>query len=121
MADDQAGFKRGLLIRDPMRFSDYTLIIPPSLLHCLEYFDGRHTGLDLREFLVRASGQLDVGGVVDHFKSTTAANNQAYLIKLQPGQTASISFGNEYVPGTLELKSFTPTPTGFTVTFWAAA
>src|SRR5258708_3348799 len=62
--------KPGLLIRDPMRFSDYTLIVPPGLLECLEYFDGAHTALDLREFLVRASGQLDVGGVVAHLVET---------------------------------------------------
>ena len=32
--------KPGLLIRDPFQFSDATLIIPPPLIECLEFFDG---------------------------------------------------------------------------------
>ena len=33
----------GLFIRDPYRFSDAMLIVPPPLVECLECFDGRHT------------------------------------------------------------------------------
>ena len=51
----------GLLIRDPFRFSDTTLIIPPPLVECLSFFDGEHTELDLREWLVRRTGELTVG------------------------------------------------------------
>ena len=60
---------------------------------------------------------LFVGGVVDHFISTTAANNQAYVVKLAAGQTSSVSFGNQTQPTSLEITSFTTTSTGFTVTF----
>jgi len=51
----------GLLMRDPYRFSDTTLIIPPPLVECLRFFDGEHTDLDLREWLVQRTGQLEVG------------------------------------------------------------
>ncbi len=51
----------GLLIRDPLRYSDTTLIIPPRLVECLQLFDGNSTDLDLREALVRITGDLQVG------------------------------------------------------------
>src|SRR3954454_17408039 len=56
----------GLLIRDPYRYSDVTLVIPPLLARCLALFDGAHTDLDLRELLVRLTGRIDqVGDVVE--------------------------------------------------------
>jgi hypothetical protein len=60
----------GLIIRDPFHFSDATLIIPPALVPCLEFFDGVQSELDLRAFLVRATGDLDVGGLVQHLHET---------------------------------------------------
>jgi hypothetical protein len=53
----------GLLIRDPYRFSDAVLIVPPPLVACLECFDGHRTDLDLRESLVRMTGSLEVGEI----------------------------------------------------------
>jgi hypothetical protein len=53
----------GLLIRDPYRFSDAVLIVPPPLVACLAYFDGQRTDLDLREALVRMTGSLEVGEI----------------------------------------------------------
>ena len=58
--------KPGLLIRDPFYFSDATLIIPPVLVESLTYFDGAHSSLDLREHLVRLTGDLDVSGLEQH-------------------------------------------------------
>ena len=60
----------GLVIRDPFHFSDATLIIPPPLVPCLEFFDGVQSELDLRAFLVRISGELDVSGLVEHLVET---------------------------------------------------
>jgi MEMO1 family protein len=65
--------KPGLLIRDPFHFSDATLIIPPALVACLEFFDGAHSELDLRAYLVRITGDLDVGALVDHLKEALSA------------------------------------------------
>jgi AmmeMemoRadiSam system protein B len=53
----------GLLIRDPYRYSDAMLVIPPALVECLECFDGMQSELDLRARLVRLTGQLDLNGV----------------------------------------------------------
>ena len=60
----------GLLIRDPFHFSDATLIIPPALVACLELFDGEHSELDLRSFLVKLTADLDVGDLVKHLVDT---------------------------------------------------
>jgi MEMO1 family protein len=62
--------KPGLLIRDPFYFSDATLIIPPALVESLTYFDGVHSSLDLREHLVRLTGDLDVSGLEQHLIDT---------------------------------------------------
>src|SRR5205814_340936 len=51
----------GLLIRDAFRYSDVTLIVPPDLVQCLRCFDGETTELELRESLVRITGDLQVG------------------------------------------------------------
>ena len=51
----------GLLIRDHYRFSDTMLLIPPPLVACLACFDGEQTELELRENLVRATGEIQVG------------------------------------------------------------
>jgi AmmeMemoRadiSam system protein B len=58
--------KPGLLIRDPFRFSDATLVIPPPLVQCLTLFDGSGSSLDLREHLVRLTGELDVSSLERH-------------------------------------------------------
>ncbi len=60
----------GLLIRDPYRYSDATLIIPPALVECLRCFDGRQTDLDLRSLLVRITGDLRVGELERHLFDT---------------------------------------------------
>lgn len=67
----------GLVLRDPFKFSNQTLIIPLQLLPCLEFFDGAHTHLDLREFLVRMTGDLQVGAIQDHL--TSALSDAGFL------------------------------------------
>ncbi len=56
----------GLMIRDPFHYSDATLIVPPVLVECLQFFDGQHGELDLREALVRLTGDIRVGEVQSH-------------------------------------------------------
>ncbi len=60
----------GLFIRDPYRFSDAMLIIPPVLVECLQCFDGRQTELDLRAALVRITNSLEVGEIAQHLAET---------------------------------------------------
>ena len=56
----------GLMMRDPYRYSDAALVIPPALLECLQCFDGQRTELDLREYLVRLTGDLRVSELSRH-------------------------------------------------------
>ena len=60
----------GLFIRDPYRYSDAMLIIPPVLVACLECFDGIQSDLDLRERLVKVTGDLNVGQLQEHLIQT---------------------------------------------------
>jgi len=62
----------GLFIRDPYKFSDAMLVIPPLLVECLRCFDGRHTDLDLRAVLVRLTNNLEVGEIAQHLVETLA-------------------------------------------------
>lgn len=63
----------GLLMRDPFHYSDATLIIPPPLVGCLEFFDGNHSELDLHSYLVKLTGQLDVSALVKHLNETLSS------------------------------------------------
>jgi len=63
----------GLLIRDPYRYSDVTLIVPPPLVECLRHFDGTATDLDLRETLARITGELEVGDLARHLQESLSA------------------------------------------------
>jgi AmmeMemoRadiSam system protein B len=60
----------GLLIRDPFHYSDATLIVPAPLVHCLQFFDGAQSELDLRAALVQLTGDLRVGEIEQHLKQT---------------------------------------------------
>ncbi len=60
----------GLLIRDPFRYSDVTLIVPPLLTPCLACFDGQQTELDLKALLVRLTNDLDTSALATHLIET---------------------------------------------------
>ncbi|MFN0086978.1 MAG: AmmeMemoRadiSam system protein B [Blastocatellia bacterium] len=55
----------GLLIRDPFRYSDEILILPPMLAAALEFFDGESTVLDAQAYLTRLAGQLVPGEILE--------------------------------------------------------
>jgi AmmeMemoRadiSam system protein B len=92
--------KPGLVIRDPFQYSDATLIVPPGLVPCLEFLDGAHSTLDLRAYLVRASGQLEVSGVEvskveQHLLATLSAagflEDEAFLRRKEEAERAFVS------------------------------
>lgn len=60
----------GLLMRDPMRFSDAVLIIPPPLAACLSLFDGRTEEAAAKAVLVRATGDVRAGAVIEHMRES---------------------------------------------------
>jgi MEMO1 family protein len=72
----------GLFIRDPYKYSDAMLIVPPVLVECLQCFDGRQTDLDLRAVLVRLTNDLEVGGIeqnlIDTLSNAGFLENEAF-------------------------------------------
>ena len=60
----------GLLLRDPYRYSEAVLVVPPLLARCLGCFDGAQTEADLREALARVSGQPSVTEPARHLVKT---------------------------------------------------
>jgi AmmeMemoRadiSam system protein B len=67
----------GLVVRDPFRYSDVTLVIPPLLARCLPYFDGAHDEGDVRTLLSRLTGQVAVGEPVRRL--VTALRDAGFL------------------------------------------
>jgi len=63
----------GLFIRDPYKFTDAMLVIPPLLVECLGCFDGQATDLDLRQMLVRLTNDLQVGDTERHLVQTLSS------------------------------------------------
>jgi len=57
----------GLLIRDPFRYTETTIIVPPVLVEGLAFFDGRQTLLDLQAHLVRRTGEIIPSELVQKF------------------------------------------------------
>jgi AmmeMemoRadiSam system protein B len=64
----------GLLIRDPFRYSDVTLIVPPLLTQCLACFDGEQTELDVKALLVRLTNDLDTSALTKHLIDTLSSS-----------------------------------------------
>jgi AmmeMemoRadiSam system protein B len=53
----------GVLMRDPHRYTDATLIVPPVLVGCLSCFDGTKDEIELHQVLMRATGLAAVGDI----------------------------------------------------------
>ena len=51
----------GLLLRDPFRYTQDVIVVPPPLVPFLRYFDGTHDDGDLAAALHRATGELGAG------------------------------------------------------------
>ena len=51
----------GVLLRDPFRYTEDVLIVPPPLVPFLRYFDGGHEEADLATALFRATGEIEAG------------------------------------------------------------
>jgi hypothetical protein len=53
----------GVLLRDPFRYTEDVLIVPPPLVPFLRYFDGGHDERDLHAALHRATESLEAGAI----------------------------------------------------------
>ncbi|HVU49325.1 MAG TPA: AmmeMemoRadiSam system protein B, partial [Polyangia bacterium] len=60
----------GLLLRDPYRYSEAVLVVPPVLARCLGCFDGAQTEADLRAALAKLTGQVAVTEPARHLVAT---------------------------------------------------
>ena len=60
----------GLLFRDPYRYTEAVLIIPPVLVPALSFFDGEKTASELLAFLTRHIGHKVPDDVVDDLVKT---------------------------------------------------
>ena len=63
----------GLLMRDPFRYSESVLVLPPALVPCLLLFDGAHDLDDLEGLLSRITEGADVAGLSRHVLETLSA------------------------------------------------
>jgi MEMO1 family protein len=64
----------GLLMRDPFRYTDAVVVVPPLLAQALRFFDGESTDLDLRAWLTQATGELQTGELAEHLARTLDEN-----------------------------------------------
>jgi AmmeMemoRadiSam system protein B len=64
----------GLVIRDPFRYAEAMLVLPPPLIPCLMLFDGGHDEGDLRVVLSRITDSVEVGELANHLADTLSAN-----------------------------------------------
>jgi len=64
----------GLLIRDPFRYAEAMLVLPPPLVPCLVLFDGDHDEGDLRLALSRITDSVDVGDLARHLNDALSGS-----------------------------------------------
>lgn len=55
----------GLLFRDPFRYTDEILIVPPLLVAALNYFDGESSTLDAQAYVSKLAGQLIPSEIIE--------------------------------------------------------
>src|SRR5690349_21164304 len=67
----------GVLLRDPFRYTDGLLFLPPGWALALNFLDGAHTELDLQAFLTNASGQILPSSDIQQF--VRILNEQGFL------------------------------------------
>src|SRR5713226_5255171 len=67
----------GVFMRDPYRYTDASVIVPPLLAECLSFFDGQQSEIDIQAHLVRRTGELVPSEVVR--KMVEALSQQGFL------------------------------------------
>lgn len=60
----------GLLVRDPFRYSEIVLVIPPAIVPCLAFFNGRYAEAQVREALLGLTADPRVGEFLGHLRET---------------------------------------------------
>jgi len=91
----------GLLLRDPLRYTDKVLFVPPPWTVGLRCLDGEHTELDIQEVLTRATGTLVFSDAVREFVGVL--QEQGFLeteefCRLRDRKQAEFQEGSERLP-----------------------
>jgi MEMO1 family protein len=91
----------GLLLRDPLRYSDKVIFVPPPWTAGLRCLDGEHTELDVQEVLTRATGTLVFSDAVREFVGVL--QEQGFLeteefYRLRERKRAEFQEGSERLP-----------------------
>jgi len=91
----------GLLLRDPLRYTDKILFIAPPWTAGLRCLDGEHTELDIQEALTRATGTLVFSDAVREFVGVL--QEQGFLeteefYRLREHKQAKFQEGSERLP-----------------------
>ena len=60
----------GLLLRDPFRYSEVVLVIPPPVVPCLAFFNGHYPEAQVREALMGLTADPRVGEFLGHLSAT---------------------------------------------------
>jgi AmmeMemoRadiSam system protein B len=55
----------GLLLHDPLRYTEAAIVLPPLLVRCLALFDGAHTDVELRATMARLAGRNELDDAAD--------------------------------------------------------
>jgi len=63
----------GLLVRDPFRYSEIVLVIPPAVVPCLAFFNGRYEEAQVREALMGLTDDPRVGDFLGHLRTTLSS------------------------------------------------
>ena len=107
----------GLLLRDPLRYTDRVLFIPPPWTAGLRCLDGEHTELDIQEALTRATGTLIFSNAVREFVGVLQEQGfleteEFYQLRKQKqaefqewSERLPVHAGQAYPAGALELRS----------------
>jgi MEMO1 family protein len=59
----------GLILRDPLHYTEKVILVPPPWTVGLRFLDGDHTELDMQEALTRAMGELVFSDAVRQFEA----------------------------------------------------
>src|SRR5450432_2528633 len=113
----------GLLVRDPMRYSEVAMVLPPLLVRCLACFDGAHSAEDLRMLVINLTGGPDpdditrglVGGLSesgflddDVFRALRATRRRAFAsAEVRPAAFAGGGYPDEHGPLRQTLETWT--------------
>ena len=107
----------GLLLRDPLRYTDRVLFIPPPWTVGLRCLDGEHTELDIQEALTRATGTLIFSDAVREFVGVLQEQGfleteEFYRLREQKhtefqegSERLPVHAGQAYPAGALEVRS----------------